>query len=246
MRASALCLGGALLGVVVLTSPAMSQPGSAGQRAAFLGSLNLQDDAVVLRDALYQAFSQTDPEATPDERYDRAGLFSFFLVANGVTAEDVLRLVDGGVDVLHAITADERPLAEQALLADLVVVGDVLGTEADTTDGYGGGAHVRVVDVVKGEAPSDTILVRQRRRGDAPLVAGARYLLLVSNGIYRYGLHRMGTAAAVPEAERARRFSIYRQYLMDGDVVAWSGYSAEDTARALDEVRAVDAILRDE
>lgn len=246
MRAVILRLGGVLLGAVALASVGAAQPGDAGQRAAFLGSLDLQDDALVLRDALYQAFTQTDPEATPDERYERAGRFAFFLVANGVTAEDVLRLVDGGVDVLHAITADERPLAEQALLADLVVIGDVLGPEADTADGYDGGVRIRVVDVVKGEVPTDTISVRQRSVRDAPFVTGARYLLLVSNGIYRYGLHRMDTAGAVPEAERTRRFSIYRQYLMDGDAVVWSGYSADDTARALDEVRAVDAILRDE
>ena len=241
---AALRLGAGLLLFAAL--PVAAQPGTAGDRAAFLGSLDLQDDALVLRDALYQAFTATEPTSTPDDRYERAGRFAFFLVANGVTAEDVLRLVDAGVDVLHAITADERPLAEQALLADLVVVGDVLGTEADTTDGFGGGVRLRVVDAVKGGAPADTISVRQRRRGDAPLVAGARYLLLLSNGIYRYGLHRMGTAAAVPEAERARRFSIYRQYLMDGSAVVWSGYSAEDTARALAEVRAVDAVLRDE
>ncbi|MEM1117074.1 MAG: hypothetical protein AAF845_04485 [Bacteroidota bacterium] len=245
MRAGVLRLGAVLLGAV-FALPVAAQPGDAGQRATFLGSLNLQDDALVLRDALYQAFSQTDPEATPDERYERAGRFAFFLVANGIDALDVLRLAEGGVDVLHAITANERPLAEQSLLADLVIVADVLAPEADTADGYDGGVRVRVVDVVKGDVPADTISVRQQRRRDVPFVIGARYLLLVSNGIYRYGLHRRGTEAAVPEAERTHRFSIYRQYLMDGEAVVWSGYSAEDTARALDEVRAVDAILRRE
>ena len=237
MRAAALAL-------LVLAAPAAAQPGDAGQRAAFLGGLNLQDDALVLRDALYNAFLETTPDLSPDERYARAGLFAFFLVANGVTAEDVIRLVEGGVDVLHAVTSSERPLAEQALLADLVVVGEVVGDAPDPRDGYGGGVRVRVLDAVKGDLPADTVVVRQRRDRDGPVAAGQRYLFLLSNGIYRYGLHRMGTGGAVPEPERARRFSIYRQYLMDGDAVAWGGYSADDTARALDAVRAVDAILR--
>ncbi len=238
MRAAALAL-------LALAVPLAAQPGDAGQRAAFLGSLNLQDDALVLRDALYEAFRQTDPGAPPDAHYDRAGRFAFFLVVNGVTAEDVIRLVEGGVDVLHAVTSDERPLAEQALLADLVVVGEVIGPAPDSRDGYSGGVRVRVLDALKGDVSADTLTVRQRRDRDGPAVAGQRYLFLLSNGIYRYGLHRMGTAEAVPEAERARRFSIYRQYRMDGDVLVWNGYSAEDTARALDAVRAVGGLLQD-
>ena len=231
--------------LAVLAGTASAQPGAAQQRADFLGGLSLQDDALVLRDALYDAFCQTEPDATPAAHYDRAGRFAFYLTANGVTAEDVIRLVEGGVDVLHAVTSDERPLAEQSLLADLVVVGDVVGVDAGSADGYGSGIRVRVVHVVKGQAPADTVVVRQRRERDGPVAVGQRYLFLLSNGVYRYGLHRMGTEGEVPETERARRFAIYRQYPMDGDTLLWSGYSAEDTARALDEVRAVDAILRE-
>ena len=239
MRAAALAL-------LLVACPVAAQPGSADQRADFLGGLGLQDDALVLRDALYDAFRQTEPDAAPSAHYERAGRFAFFLVANGVTAADVIRLVDGGVDVLHAVTSDERPLSEQSLLADLVVVGEVLGPAPESGDGYGGGVRVRVLDAVKGDLPADTVVVRQRRDRDAPVIGGQRYLFLLSNGVYRYGLHRMGTGGAVPEPERARRFAIYRQYLLDGDAVVWAGYSAEDTARALDTVREVDAILKDE
>ncbi|MEM0962710.1 MAG: hypothetical protein AAGK21_09275 [Bacteroidota bacterium] len=235
-----------LLLVLVLATAASAQPGNAGLRASFLGSLNLQDDALILREALFTAFRQTEPDASRDEHADRAELFAFFLVANGITAEDVIRLAESGVDVLHAITANERPLAEQSLLADLVITADVVAPVEDTADGYDGGALVRVVQTHKGQAAADTLIVRRRGDRDAALVPGQRYLLLVSNGIYRYGLHRRGTEDAVPEDERPYRVSIYRQYLMDGDTVLWSGYSAEDTARALAEVRAVDEALRNE
>lgn len=233
----------ALLAGLGLARPAHAQPATAADRAAYLGGLDLHDDALTLRDALYSALLQTDTETPLADHAARAERFGFLLVAHGVTTGRVIGLIEAGVDVLHAISADERPLEEQALLTDLVVRAEVLEMRPDAgfEDGFEGSVRVRVLDTYKGTAPSDTLVVRQRGR-ETPTAVGRTYLFLVSNAMYDFALARRG--ATVPEAERATRFSIYRQYPMLDGTLLWSGYTAEDTERALANVRVVDAVLR--
>ena len=243
LSASRSWLGAATLAVLVAASSA-AQPATPGDRAAFLGGLNLQDDALTLRTVLYDALRQTDPAASRVAHRDRAELFAFFLVAHGVTVDRVIPLIDAGVDVLHAISADERPLEEQSLLADLVVRAEVVEVRRGDApeDGFRGSAVVRVLETYKGTAPGDTLVVRQRER-ETPTFEGQTYLFMLSNRMYRFAVHRR--AADVLEAEQASRFSTYRQYPMADGVLLWSGYTADDTEWALENVRTVDAVLRE-
>ncbi|WP_420456031.1 hypothetical protein [Rubrivirga sp.] len=228
---------------LVLAVPAAAQPATAADRAAFLGRLNLQDDALTLRGVLFDALRQTEPDAPRADHGDRAERFAFFLVAHGVTVDQVVALIDAGVDVLHAIAADERPLEEQSLLADLVVRAEVIEMRPGDApeDGFRGSALVRVLDTYKGVAPGDTLVVRQRER-ETPTFAGQTYLFLLSNRMYRFAVARR--RADVPEADLGVRFSTYRQYPMADDTLLWSGYTADDTAWALANVRVVDEVLR--
>ena len=234
----------AALALGLAVAPA-AQPASPADRALFLGRLNLQDDALTLREVLYGALLQTDTETELRDHADRAERFAFFLVAHGVTVEKVPALIDAGVDVLHAISADERPLEEQSLLADLVVRAEVveLRPDDDPADGFKGSAVVRVLTAYKGTAPGDTLVVRQRER-ETPTFEGQTYLFLLSNQMYRFAIARR--EADVSEDELATRYSTYRQYPMADDTLLWSGYTAEDTEWALENVRIVDAVLRED
>ena len=184
-----------------------------------------------------------------------AAFFSFVLTLNGYTGDILLELREEGLDVAHAITANNRPLVEQALMADLVVKGTVSGEAF--VDGEPGALFreitVRIDDVFKGAIDAEEITIRQRNGreyGENPAEAarleqGRSYLLLLSNGLFRYAV--FSDTDDLPESQSAdysNYYSIYRHYEMDGQRILWSGYNKRKSKRALDEVRWLDTFTQ--
>lgn len=220
-------------------------------RTAYLRATGQEAEAAALEAWLLDELATAEPALPVLNRKQMAAFFAFVMTLSGVTAEKAERLQAEGVDVLHAITADMRPLSEQVLLSDLVIVGDVVELAETPAPGDGQRTSIGVVvrEVVKGTAPGDTVVVRQQSRlgesgsRDLQPEIGERYLLLLSNGMYRFFVASRGADEAVPEADLARHFSTYRWYRMEDDRLLWNGYDRRDTERALREVRRVDHLL---
>ncbi len=204
-----------------------------------------------LEQFLFDKLSERIPETTKDRRRETSAFFAYVMTANGITARTLAALEAEGIDVVHAITSDARPFSEQALLADLVVVGDAIGEAApETDDGYGSSVLVKVHWTLKGEAPGDTVIIRQRQRLEGrgnPFrpETGETYLLLLSNGLYRYGAanHAARNKGWLPSAEPAPYYIIYRIYKMIDGRLDWGGFTRHDTERAFEDVRRVNHLL---
>lgn len=188
---------------------------------------------------------------TAKQRVRTADFFSFILSISGITPDDLVQLEEKGIDIVHTTSARARPLMEQSILADLVVVGKIVSVEADgeLADDHRHTLTVFVTDTLKGAVPSDTILIRQKQRvspqsRDPKPEVGETFLFLVSNGVYRYYLHRNTTPdARPPESEIRRRYSIYRRYRIDEGRLLWEGRTREETRRALGSIETVDRWL---
>lgn len=221
-------------------------------RADYLQGLGLDTEAHALEEQLRAELDERRLLLPGADLEQMASFFAFVLTLHGVTAEKAMRLQAGGVDVMHAITANNRPLMEQALLTDLVVVAEVtkIQTTPSAADGYRSSVHAVVLRHLKGQAVSDTVIVRQRSTPDSPnerdlnAVVGNTYLLLLTNGMYRFSLARRGeTVEAISEETLARHFVLYRWYEMKNDRLLWDGYSKRDTRRALREIQWLDELL---
>lgn len=234
---------------VALCRPAPAQP-SPEARADYLDAAGLDDEAEAVEDYLLDGLEERGM-GTARQRERTAGFFSFVLTVSGVTLDAIRRLEENGVDVVHAVTARSRPLMEQALLADLVVVGTVAAVDTNDArgDGHSYGLTVAVSETLKGTAPADTILIRQKRRTSAqspdptPEV-GETFLFLASNGMYRFYAHSRGDGLS--ESALARRYSIYRRYRLRDDQLLWKQYSRAQTEQALDRIRTLDGWLTSE
>lgn len=229
-------------------------------RSEYLGAVGLLDAATDIEMLLLNSLEAAAPDWPLEQRTQTSALFSYILTVNGLTADVLVTLSEEGLDVLHAITSDSRPLVEQALLTDLVIVGKVLREEeeeGDPPDGRATSTYVNVLRRLKGELPSDTIVIRQQhpveaRPRDIRPEKGRTYLLLLSNGIYRYGAARR--AAEISEARWTpsdawrglRHYSIYRIYPMDRDGrVDFAGYDLRQTEQSFQEIERLDRRLQE-
>ena len=224
-------------------------------QANYLRAVGLDQDGRELEQALLERLQFRVPLMLAARQQGLARFFAFVLTVSGLNAEKVEHLEAEGIDLIHAITADTRPLSEQALLADLVIVGDVTGiTETlEPDDGFRSSIAVEVQTLLKGVAPSKTIFIRQRSRlsregtpertsRDLHPEVGERYLFLLSNGMYRFFVASRDEEP-LPEAMQAQYFVIYRSYRMEEGQLLWNGFSRRDTEQAFEELRKLDQLL---
>lgn len=213
-------------------------------RAEYLSSQGLADEAEAVESYLLKGLRERGM-GTARQRKRTADFFAFVLAVSGVTLDTIERLEDKGIDPIHAVTARSRPLMEQSILADLVVVGTVVGVEENRNvpDDHRHTLRVVVTETLKGTASADTILIRQKRRvspqsPDKKPEVGETFLFLASNGLYRYYLHRnTDLDARPPEAEVRRRYSIYRRYRLKDGRLLWEGRSEDETKRTFRSIR---------
>ncbi len=226
-------------------------------RNRYLQENDLLETSQAMESALLAYLNREAVYLPAPQRMQTASFFSFVMILHRMRPADIDRLSEAGLDIAHALTADNRPLKEQALMTDLVVTGTVNDHELLTADDGSEfkDIHIQIKDTYKGIAPAEVITIRQRNGreyGENPAAAaeleiGDTYLLLLSNGMFRYGQMSRSTPAQenvrVSEEKLPTYFSIYRQYKMDGDKVLWSGYNKRQTRRALEEVRWLDELL---
>ncbi len=214
----------------------------------------MQDDHFVLQNILLYGLKLANPGRPVEYYQQNASFFAMILLLSGVTPRHYYLLDEAGVDVIHAITSNDRPFSEQSLLADLVVQGAVTNLEPDDSlnDGFGYTATIIIKETLKGAAPGDTIYIRQRSSALRPgsgsqLTVGNNYLLLLSSGVYgyqsaSYRLRTQGEAEAVaPNLGVENTFVIYRLYpFINGEVVP-ATYSFEEITKQL---RLTDQIIQ--
>ena len=246
-------LESALAAVLVLTLSAGTHTSLAQDREAvrrqFLKEHALEEQAARLEEFLRYGLEVRAPSWSQEDREREAFNLSFVLLMNGITLEAALAVQDAGVDVIHAIAANSRPLVEQSLLSDLVVIADVLSQETTESpaDGFQVTSNVVVRETLKGDAAQDTLMTRQRgqvsERNILPEVGGT-YVLLLSRGMYRFRAAAQRPENAGPQPNLPNVYNIYRLYrLVDGRIL-WDGYSEAQTTRAIGEIKWLDGVLR--
>lgn len=255
-RVRVACITAILIGV--LPGLAVSQERGEAQ-AAYLQAVGLEQEAQELERVLLERLRIRKPFMLDAHQQGMARFFAFVMTVNGLDATKAQYLGSHGIDLVHAITADRRPLSEQALLADLVVVGEVVGLadSPEPDDGFRSSITVAVETVLKGSTPADTVFIRQRTRlandamheraaRDLYPELGERYVFLLSNGMYRFFVASHGSLEQTPpEAVQAQHFSIYRSYRMDGSRLLWNRYSRRATKRAFKELQKLHDLLND-
>lgn len=237
-----------LLTVVFAAGTVVSAEGRQSQipHSQYMEAINLHDDHFVLQNILLYGLQLAYPGRSVEYYQQNASFFAMILLLSGVTPRHYYLLDEAGVDIIHAITSNDRPFSEQSLLADLVVQGIVTDLEPDDTlnDGFDYTATVIINQTLKGSAPGDTIYVRQRssalRTGSgSQLTVGNNYLFLLSSGVYgyqsaSYRLRTQGEAEAVgPNPGEENTFVIYRLYPFRSGEVIPATYSFEEITRQL-------------
>ena len=226
---------------------------NAQTREEYAQHLNADETMVNVEQTLRSILNSYAGFLPATRKEQMASFFSFILTLNGYTGEKLQTLSEEGLDIGHAISANNRPLVEQSLMADYVIQGIV---EEDTWSEDDTGNQIReitilVLDTYKGLPGNDKIIIRQRNGREygenpaeaAPLTKGNTYLLLLNNGLFRYAVYRnTGDFPLSQSAEFATYFSIYRHYEMDGKRILWSGYNKRKTRKALEEVRWLDSL----
>lgn len=162
------------------------------------------------------------PGGVPPTYRDKvdARLSALELTVDGLTAADVKQLRRADIPLFKLDWRTQR--TGQAATSDVVVVAEVLEKidALDPPDGYRSSVRLAVRDVLKGEVPANTIVVRRLSgtdgRGRAVEVRnefdpalGKEYLLFLSNPLYDYHLQypddraaRVGVGAAAEAAPR--------------------------------------------
>lgn len=244
--------------VAMLPQVALSQERGEVQ-ADYLRTVGLDQEALQLEAFLLEGLQIRKPFLDTARQKGIARYFAFVMTVSGLNAEKAERLEAEGVDFIHAITADTRPLSEQSLLADLVVVGDIIDVveTQEPGDGFRSSLVIEVQTLLQGETLTDTLFIRQRSglstdeadeqaSRDLRPEIGERYLFLLSNGMYRFFVATQDDEPPpIPERLQARHFVIYRHYLMYKDRLLWNGFSRRDTRRAFKELRNLDQVLAD-
>lgn len=228
--------------------------------ALYLQAVGLDGQAHAIEAHLRAGLDEAYPRMEADRLDRMAEFFAFVMTINGLTFEKAQVLENHGVDLIHAITAGSRPLVEQSLMADLVVLAEVASIDETPGDGdgYRRAITFRVLDTFKGVAPDSTVVMRQERsssnrrrppRLDAQV--GEQYLLLLSKSMYEFHAAvyagREGgeeALAAIPEAEWRRRVAPYRWYPYEDGRLLWNNLDRRDTAMQLEDVRWLDYMLR--
>lgn len=248
LRSASVIVLGALAGTLVLSVPAHAQRDPAA-RADYLRTQNRTEQATAVKRYVLEELRKREMGSSAGQRVRTANFFSFVLTVSGVTLDVIERLEDRDVDVIHAITAQSRPLIEQALLADLVAVGRITAVDTTTAlaDEHAYGLTVAVETPLKGTVPADTLLIRQKERistrsPDPRPEVGERFLFLASNGLYRYYAWKGGEAPA--DSVLRRRYSIYRRYRLRDGRLLWRDQTRQQTQRAFQRVRTLDRWLR--
>ena len=219
----------------------------------YMEAINLKDDHFVMQNILLYGLQVNEPGRTVEYYQQNASFFSMILLLSGVTPRHYYLLDDAGIDIIHAITSDNRPFSEQSLLADLVVLGTVTDLNPDDSpnDGFAYTATIAIDKLLKGAAPSDTVYIRQRssavRTGSgSQLNVGGNYLFLLSSGVYGYQtagyrLNRRGEVDAVaPALGDERTFVIYRLYPFQNGEIIPATYPFEEIS---DQLQKADRII---
>jgi hypothetical protein len=222
----------------------------------YLRAAGVETEAESLKKLLLNQLEQESPGMTESWYHTNARFFSFILLVNGITSQIASGLQNEGIDLIHAITSDSRPLEEQSLLADLVILGEVIqfANSHEPDDGFDISVEVLVKEYLKGRHPGNSIVIRQRmdRRTADPYSSpnvGESYLFLLSGGMYGYQLvnHELRTKGeaivSLPQADMERNFVIYRLYPYSNERLHWQNYSRRDTERAFEQVRRVDRFV---
>jgi|GEM_PF-2357513 len=225
----------------------------------YLNAAGVEAESEELKRFLLSGLKEELPGMTEHWYQENAGFFTFILLINGVTPEIAFNLQNEGIDVIHAVSSEARPLGEQSLLADLVIAGEVMRiTEnKDIDDGFDVSVEVRITELLKGEAPGDTIVIRQSERRrlaetnpDNRPEEGRTYLFLLSGGMYGYQLvnHDLRTKGealvSLYQVNQERKFVIYRIYPFSGDRLLWLDYNRQQTEQAFEQIRFIDQLLK--
>lgn len=194
-------------------------------------------------------------EGRPAEYYnDNANFFSMVLLLSGVKPTHYYKLQQNGVDVINAITANTRPFDEQSLLSDVVIIGAVTEVfpEEYEDDGFDITLRIEVSELLKGEIPADTIIIRQRNSSRLPgsdtrPELNQSYLFLLSSGMYGYhkANHQMRRndeiVVSPPEFGNEDTFVIYRLYPYSNEQLQRAPQTRD---AAFNSLRFVDVLLR--
>lgn len=232
--------------------PVLSAQDSRIPHPEYFRLLGRYEDFAALDSFLATRLAERRPDLGEERRRQMSEFFAYVMTPTGLTAGAAAVLEANGVDIVRAVTADTRPFSEQSLMADLVIVGDVLdGEVADAIDdGYEGSAIVDVRWTLKGHAPADTVVLRLRRgragsRRDIQPETGKSYLLLLSSGMYQYRAanHAARNEGWLPSESSPLFYSVYRIYpLIDGRL-DWGDFTREETDWAFEDIRRVDHLL---
>lgn len=217
-------------------------------------AIGWEDDFIVMKNILQNELASR-VEDRPEEYYnDSANFFSMVLLLSNVKPTHYYKLQQNGVDVINAITADVRPFDEQSLLSDVAIIGTVTEVfpEEYEDDGFDITLRIEVSELLKGEVPADTILIRQRNSSRLPgsdnrPELNESYLFLLSSGMYGYhkANHQMRESNEIvvspPEFGNEEVFVIYRLYpYRNGQLLR----APQTKDVALNALRFVDVLLR--
>lgn len=210
-------------------------------------AIGWENDHIVMKNILKDGLIHRVSEQPASYYENSASFFSMVLLLSGVRPQHYYTLEQNGIDVIHAITADVRPFSEQSLLSDLVITGRVVEVVPQSLeeDGFDITLKIEIIENLKGAAPKDTILIRQRNSARLPdsdtrPEQGESYLFLLSSGMYGYHKanhqFRENNEAVVmpPQIGRELLFIIYRMY----------PYVNEQLQRSPENIKAVFSSLR--
>jgi hypothetical protein len=219
----------------------------------YMRAIGWEDDFMVMKNILQNELANR-VEDKPSEYYnDNANFFSMVLLLSGVKPIHFYKLNQNGVDVINAITANVRPFDEQSLLSDVVIIGTVseIFPEDYEDDGFEVSVKIQVNELLKGEVPSDTIIIRQRSSSRLPgsdnrPELNEPYLFLLSSGMYGY--HKANyqmrmieeIVVSPPEFGKEDVFVIYRLYPYRNGQLLRAPQTKDTAFRAL---RFVDVLL---
>ena len=220
----------------------------------YLDAIGFEDEGIVMRSILNAGLRDRFPDQDAGFYQQRSSFFSMVLLVSGVMPFHIYALQENGIDIIHAITADVRPFSEQSLLADIAVIAEVINIETGKpdNDGFDVTVTIKTEQLLKGEAPSDTLYIRQRnlsRLSDSTTrpETGNSYLFLLSSGVYLYQsanyLFRETGEAEVrrPYIGRENTFVIYRIYPFRNGLLQFSNHDFEAAKR---DLSMTDRILR--
>jgi hypothetical protein len=193
---------------------------------------------------------------------------AYLLARDGITSAKVQKLKERGIDVIKTKSGWERPsLAELAVLAELVIIGEVKDVvyTLEPDDGFHSSTIISVKEVLVGTAPANELTIRQMSgqisndrillvSTDLRAKKGEVYLFFLSNTGYRFHLELPGKGGKVrsdlPENVKASYFVHGRAHQIKNGKI----YSAPDDGAnpnldnledILSEIRGVGKILKE-